>query len=314
MSVTADRSELVSQLKHAQDWGDQQAQHWEQKQVELKRTIQQTNQEIERLQKRLIELNAQQSDLENQAGRREDEVANRMRKAIEDGMVAGAQILETRELLLQKQRKIRAERVANVLKEPKFQEKIAEFRQFQETQAQLAHLPASYRNAILQHHQTVQRELEPIFMAADQPLPKTDKPAKCIGIVASIEPDFIQPEAMAILIPVPFDIYSAPSAGEDSLKQTFAYRCVGAVTSALRKIGLSEVSVNYGDHKGYLSLQVWLNGKKLNGDIRQSISMEFQQMRDYASEMQAVRLGIEVTWLPPELLDDGENEDSGEEV
>jgi len=37
-------------------------------------------------------------------------------------------------------------------------------------------------------------------------------------------------------------------------------------------------------------------------------------MRDYAAEMQAVRLGIEVTWLPPELLDDGENEDSGEEV
>ena len=29
-------------------------------------------------------------------------------------------------------------------------------------------------------------------------------------------------------------------------------------------------------------------------------------MRDYASELQAVRLGMEVTWLPPELLDEGE--------
>lgn len=306
MSVITERSDLVSQLKQAQDWGDQQANHWEQKQSELKRTIQQTEQEIERLKKRLIELNAQQIDLETQANRRESEVSNRMRQAIDQGLRAGAQTLETRELLLQKQRKVRLQRVDNIVKEPKFQQKIVEFRQFQDTQSQLAELPVSYRNAILQHHKLVQKELEPIFMAADQPLPKTDKPAKSIGVVASIEPDFIQPEAMAILIPVPFEMYSAPSAGIDSLQQIFAYRCVGAVTSALRKIGLSEVSVNYGDHKGYLSIQVWLDGKKLNGDIRQSISLEFQQMRDYASELQAVRLGMEVTWLPPELLDEGE--------
>ena len=306
MSVITERSDLVSRLKQAQDWGDQQANHWEQKQVELKRTIQQTEQDIERLKKRLIELNAQQIDLETQANRRESEVANRMRRAIDDGLTSGAQTLETRELLLQKQRKVRLQRVDNIVKEPKFQEKIAEFRQFQDTQSQLGQLPVSYRNAILQHHKLVQKELEPIFMAADQPLPKTDKPPKSIGVVASIEPDFIQPEAMAILIPVPFEIYSSPSAGTDSLQQVFAYRCVGAVTSALRTIGLSEVSVNYGDHKGYLSIQVWLDGKKLNGDIRQSISLEFQQMRDYASELQAVRLGMEVTWLPPELLDEGE--------
>lgn len=306
MSVTNERSDLVSQLKQAQDWGELQANHWEQKQGELKRTILQTQQEIERLNKRLVELNAQQQDLETQAGRREDEITKRMRHAIEEGMKSGVQALETREILLQKQRKIRSQRIESILNEPKFQEKIAEFRQFQDTQSQLAHLPVSYRNAILQHHQTVQKELEPIFMAADQPLPKTDKPAKTIGVVASIEPDALQPEAMAILLPVPFAIYSAPSAGEDNLQQIFAYRAVGAVTSALRKIGLSDVSVNYGDHKGYLSIQVWLNGKKLNGDIRQSVSMEFQQMRDYASELQAVRLNMEVTWLPPELLDDGE--------
>ena len=306
MSVSVERSDLVSQLKHAQDWGEQQANHWEQKQTELKRTIQQTEQEIARLQKRLVELNAQQTDLETQANRREADVANRMRKAIDEGLRAGAQTLSTRELLLQKQRKVRLQRVDNILKEPKFQEKIGEFRQFQETQNQLAHLPASYRNAILQHHKHVQKELEPIFMAADQPLPKTDKPVKSIGIVASIEPDFIQPEAMAILIPVPFEIYASPSAGEDTLQQVLAYRCVGAITSALRKIGLSDASVNYGDHKGYLSIQIWLNGKKLSGDIRQSISQEFQQMRDHASELQSVRLGMEVTWLPPELLDEGE--------
>ena len=64
MSVSVERSDLVSQLKQAQDWGEQQANHWEQKQTELKRTIQQTEQEIARLQKRLVELNAQQTDLE----------------------------------------------------------------------------------------------------------------------------------------------------------------------------------------------------------------------------------------------------------
>ena len=143
-------------------------------------------------------------------------------------------------------------------------------------------------------------------MAAEQPLPKTDKSPKCIGIIASIDPDFIQPEAMAVLVPVPFSIYTEPSAEEDSLQKVLAFRCVGAITAALRKIGLTDVSINFGELKGYLSIQVWLGGKKLNGDIRQSISLEFQQLRDYASELQSVRLGMEVTWLDPELLDEGE--------
>ena len=79
MSVITERSDLVSQAKQAQDWGEQQANHWEQKQSELKRTIQQTEQEIDRLKKRFIELNAQQKDLAAQANRRESDVANRMR-------------------------------------------------------------------------------------------------------------------------------------------------------------------------------------------------------------------------------------------
>lgn len=141
-------------------------------------------------------------------------------------------------------------------------------------------------------------------MAADQPLPKADNTPKCVGIIASIEPDFLQPEAMAVLIPVPFSIYTEPNAGEDSLQQVLAYRCVGAITSALRKIGLQEASFNFGEYKGFLSVQVWLQGKKLNGDIRQSLSLEFQHMRDYTAELQSVRLSMEITWLDPELLDD----------
>ena len=306
MSASTERSDLVNQLKQVQDWGQQQATHWEKKQSELTRTIQQTELDIAQLTKRLEELRAQQIDFEQQGEKREEDVAKRMRQAISVGLESAAQTLDTRNLLLQKQRKIRQSRVDNVLKEPKFQERITEFRQFQQTKEQLGQLPVSYRKAILQHHQTVRTELEPIFMAAEQPLPKTDKSPKCIGIIASIDPDFVQPEAMAILVPVPFTIYTEPSAEEDSLQKVLAFRCVGAITAALRKIGLTDVSINFGELKGYLSIQVWLGGKKLNGDIRQSISLEFQQLRDYASELQSVRLGMEVTWLDPELLDEGE--------
>jgi len=307
MSASTERSDLVNQLKQVQDWGQQQASHWEKKQSELTRTIQQTESDISQLTKRLEELRAQQTDFEQQGQKREGDIAKRMRQAISVGLESAAQTLDTRNLLLQKQRKIRQNRVENVLMEPKFQERITEFRQFQQTKEQLDQLPMSYRQAILQHHQTVRKELEPIFMAAEQPLPKTDKSPKCIGIIASIDPDFVQPEAMAVLLPVPFSIYTEPNSGEDSLHQVLTFRCVGAITAALRKIGLTDVSINFGELKGYLSIQVWLGGKKLNGDIRQSISLEFQQLRDYASELQSVRLGMEVTWLDPELLDDGEN-------
>ncbi len=308
MSASTERSELVHQLKQVQEWGERQAAHWEQKQAELTRTIQQTEQDIQQLTKRLEELKAQKVDFEQQVSQRESEVVQRMKEAVRSGLQAAEETLVTRNVLLGQQRKQRQDRVENVLNEPKFQEKIAEYRQFQETKAQLLKLPSSYRNAILQHHEVVRKELEPIFMAADQPLPKTNKPAKSVGLIASIEPNFIQPEAMAVIVPVPFDIYTQPSAGEDNLQQVLAYRCVGAITSALHKIGLREVDFNFGEHNGYLSIQVWLEGKKLNGDIRQSISLEFQQLRDYASELQAIRLGVEVTWLGVDLLTDSEGE------
>ena len=101
-------------------------------------------------------------------------------------------------------------------------------------------------------------------MAADQPLPKTDKPAKSIGIVFGIEPDFIQPEAMAVLIPVPFEIFMPLRV----LEKILCNRCLRIdVSVPLHLLCVQDWIVrrlcNYGDHKGYLSIQVWLNGKKI---------------------------------------------------
>ena len=302
MTNNSNRSDLLVNLEQVRDWSTQQEVHCETKDVELTRQIQQSEQEIARLNQRLTDLRDQKTSLDEQVLRRQEEEIVRMKQALRTGLEAASQVIFTRNSLLSKQRKIRKDRLDSILKEPKYQEKILEYRQFQQTQAELASLPSSYRTAILQHHQTVRKELEPIFMVAEQPLPKTDKPAKVVGLVASIEPSYTNPEAMALILPVPFSVYTEPSGGDDSLAEVLAYRCCGAVTAALHKIGLREVSFHFADYEGYLSIQVWLNGKTINGDIKQSLFLEFEHLRNYTSELQAVRMAVDIAWVDPALL------------
>lgn len=101
MSTANVRSDLVSQLKEVQDWGQQQANHWEQKREELTRTIAQTQNDIAQLRRRLTELEAQEVDLEAQVNKREAEIVHRMREAISTGLESASQTLHTRDLLLQ---------------------------------------------------------------------------------------------------------------------------------------------------------------------------------------------------------------------
>lgn len=302
MTTENNTSDLRLNLKQVQEWSAQQDLHWEKKDTELKRAVQNTQQEIQRLQTRLVELTAQQKDMEQQASQREDEEISRMRQAIFSGLESANQAIGIRDTLLNKQRTIRENRLNQILQEPRFQEKIAEYRQFQQTESELMKLPASYRSAILEHHKAVRKELEPIFMSAEQPLPRTDKPGKSIGLIASIEPSFLAPTAMAIVVPVPFSVYTQPSGGQDSLAEILAFRCCGAITAALHKIGLSEVTFHFADFNGFLSIQVRLNGQTLNGDIKQSLFLEFEHLQNYTSELQSVRLTLDLAWVDPTLL------------
>ena len=86
MTTENNTSDLRLNLKQVQDWSAQQELHWEKKDAELQRSVQNTEQEIQRLQSRLVELKAQQQDMQQQMGQRVGEEVTRMRQAILSGM------------------------------------------------------------------------------------------------------------------------------------------------------------------------------------------------------------------------------------
>jgi hypothetical protein len=62
------------------------------------------------------------------------------------------------------------------------------------------------------------------------------------------------------------------------------------------------VTFHFANFNGFLSIQVRLNGQTLNGDIKQSLFLEFEHLQNYTSELQSVRLTLDLAWVDPTLL------------
>ena len=262
--------------------------------------------DIRKLQKQFEEMVVLEETLQAQQTQIEVEELQRLQQGLTQGLQTSKEVLEQRNAVLQQSRKIRQDRVDSIVQESQYKELIAEYQQFQKSQEQLQQLPVSYRQAILQHHANVRQQLQPIFLATTQPLVKTEKPSISVGLVASVEPNFTEPEAMAIVLPVPFTVYTHPVAGEDSLVQVLSYRCCAAITAALKRVGLKQVSFHFEDFQGLLSIQLWLNKQKPSGDIKQALFLEIEKMRQQSSELRATNVHVDVSWVDPALFGSGE--------
>ena len=162
-------------------------------------------------------------------------------------------------------------------------------------------LPASYRSAI--EHHVVRKELEPIFMSAEQPLPRTDKPGKSIGLIASIEPLLSR---QLWLLWFQFHSASIPSwVGTRFLGRNFYLDVVGPLQLHYTRLVWVMLPFILPTLMDFL-IQVRLNGQKLNGDIKQSLFWEFISIKNYTPELQSVRLTLDLAWVDPTLLSEGE--------
>lgn len=300
------KSDLLDNLDQVTDWKMKKIQALDAQIEDATRKEERLESDLKTIQKNLEKVRERRLQVLEEKTRVSTEEKEHFQIGISKGLEEATKLIGARNEILQNLKKARENQVEQLLKQPKFQEKIAEYEQFQETEHELEKLPKSYQEAIRKHHEQVERELAPIFRALSEPLPSGKQTKRVFGLVAAIDPSFEKPEAMAVVVPVPFSTYTSPSSNAEELNQVIAYRMCAAISGALHRVGISNASIHYGEFKGCLSIQVWLEGQNISGDIKQAISLELERIRSRSSELKSVQLGIDIAWVDPEMLAGGE--------
>ena len=151
--------------------------------------------------------------------------------------------------------------------------------------------------------------LLPHLLAAEREPRLLDAPTAPIAAVASIEIEDGLPTAMAVLLPVPWTVYTDPSRHGDDLCARLAWRVTAALGVALRDVGAADAPVRPVSDGGRLSFQVWLADTELVGSVKEALSEGIDQIHEDAHELRSAGLELYIAWLDPEILATPEDAD-----
>ncbi len=242
-----------------------------------------------------------------------DRVHARTRGAVDEGINADANVLAGRNQLYADALKAREDAVAEMVADPDTARLVEEYEQFQQIEPTLANLPAGYRDAIRAHHDSVQRRLEPVFEATQAPLQPVDADRAAVTLVASLNPPEGSPEALALVLPVPFSVYEDWMERGEDLAAVLAYRIVAAVSAALAQVGVPDVAVQFAEYQGNLAVQVWFGDDAPQGDVREAVDAQLEALGEQASELRAARLELYTAWLDPRVVTGGDDYDEDDD-
>lgn len=293
-------------------------QRWRQEtEAEIRGQVKEIDEDEERLKNELAELQRQlksvaalRDEVTSRLAELDDEQLDRTREAVLSGLEADGPLLEARAEALREVEAEHEKSVAALLNDPEISGLVEEYKQFLEAEPTLDMLPAGYRKAVLAHHESIKAKLKPVVAAADvmpQPLPL--EPAG-FTLVASLDPPEGTPEALALIVPVPYDVFAKWSDRGEDLHAQIAYRVVGAVSAMLAELGSAQAPVQYAPLEGKLLIQVWLGDVAVEGDVKASLERQVAHLRLHASELAVLRLEPYLVWLAPEaILPDDEDDD-----
>jgi hypothetical protein len=188
------------------------------------------------------------------------------------------------------------------LEEPELAGAVEEYLKFREAETSLAAMPPDYRDAIVSQHRRVLRRLEPYINAANAGPPPLDVPPVGIGVVASADPAEGVPEALVVVLPVPFAVYGEWNKREEDLASQIAFRLVAAVIQLLSSLGAADAPLRYVEVHGCLAIQVWLGDHEVEGDVRERALEAISGAAEEAPELWAAGVELYAVWLKSELL------------
>ena len=204
-------------------------------------------------------------------------------------------------LVAQRVRDDRA-KAEGMLEDPELARAIDEFERFRDMESGLGSLPASYRRAILDHHQQVKRRLAPVLALLEGPPEPVDAPTQGIAIVASVDLVEDKPESLVLVLPVDADIYNSWEERGEDISVQLAYRMVAAAAELANRAGVPAAPISYRSFEGKLTVQVWFGEAKVSGDVKELAAEILDQVRFDASELSVACLELYTLWLPPDVL------------
>jgi hypothetical protein len=167
--------------------------------------------------------------------------------------------------------------------------------------AEMAQLSPAVQRALAEQTRGAERLL-PYLLAAEADADPIGAAPAPIAVVASLEPGSGPPQALELVLPVPFTTYTDPGAHGAALPARLAWRVIAALSLALRDLGAEAAPVRYVDEGGNLAVQVWLGDSALRGDVKDALSAGFDRIHEEAGELRAANLELYVAWLDPEIL------------
>ncbi len=144
--------------------------------------------------------------------------------------------------------------------------------------------------------------LDPYLRAAATAPPPLAAPRAGVGVVVSVDPPEGRPEALLIVLPVPWAVYAEAILREEDLCTLLAYRMVAALHVLLAEVGAPEALVRFADLQGSLAIQVWLGDTPVVIDLRERVMEAVAAAVEGAPELQAAALEVNPVWLTPDLL------------
>lgn len=318
MTSEAVAPRLIASLEEITRWREEAEAQSRTQLEEVDAEEQRLTQAIAELQAQINGLDSLRAEVRERVEGLDDEEIARSYQAVVDSLEADAQLLQGRSNQVGEAREKLREKAEGLLGDPDLASAIDEFERFREMETGLSSLPASYRKAILDHHQAVKRRLTPVLELLEGTPEPIDEATAGIAIVASVDPSEGPPESLVMVLPVDAALYDDWADEGDSVCSSLAYRMVAAAATLAERAGVPGAPIAFRSFEGKLTIQVWFGDQQPEGDLKELAAGLLDEVRFSATELGTACVELYTLWLPPDVLnppeDDGDEGDDGEKA
>ncbi|MSQ00598.1 MAG: hypothetical protein EXR71_01735 [Myxococcales bacterium] len=306
MSANANNPAVIAVLEEIATWKSRADDEFSGSMAEVDQDEDAARRAIEEAQRQLLALATLRAELRERQSEVAMEAERRERAALREGLSTDRTVIEARAAALEAAIQVREAALAKQLEDPEVAAALDEYEKFVEVEAQLGSLPASYRRAILDHHERVRRRLEPVIAASNAGPPPLGLEPVGVGVLFAVDPIEGTPEALVAVLPVPFAVCRDWAERKEDLASLFAYRVVAAVSRLLAAVGAGTAPIQYTELAGCLAVQVWLGDCALTGDLHERALEEIDALREEADELSAAGIELYGLWVRATMLADEE--------
>lgn len=229
------------------------------------------------------------------------EAALRSHDALFTALSRQAASVESRAAVAASAEVARRDQLVSDLRQGPLGDALVEYEAFDATAEPLSALPASYRAAILGHHETNRRTLlEHIASLDTGPVSLAEEPLE-LDIVFTIDAPEGEPELALMVIPVHEGIYAAWHTRDDDAQTWLAARAVQGLYEAATSMGHGHAHAMCGEHRGLLAVELEIEGLSQE-NAPQIIAAALDEVFAEAPELRAARVQPRARFVPVDYL------------